>query len=67
MSRGKRGGLYVEGEEGDQLLFEVVQGHEARMRVVKRGNLLDLYDALRSVHTLASCVLVRYGSHMSFN
>jgi AbrB family looped-hinge helix DNA binding protein len=33
-------------EESDQLLFEVVQGHEARIRVVKRRRLLELYGAL---------------------
>lgn len=33
-------------EEGDQLLFELVEGAEARLRVVKHRSLMDLYGAL---------------------
>jgi AbrB family looped-hinge helix DNA binding protein len=33
-------------EEGDQLVFELVKGEEARVRVVKHRNLMDLYGAL---------------------
>lgn len=33
-------------EEGDQLLFELVEGEGARMRVVKQRRLMDLYGAL---------------------
>jgi antitoxin PrlF len=33
-------------EEGDQLVFELVEGEEARVRVVKHRSLMDLYGAL---------------------
>ena len=33
-------------KEGDDLLFEVGEGGEARIRVVKRRSLMDLYGAL---------------------
>jgi AbrB family looped-hinge helix DNA binding protein len=33
-------------KEGDDLLFEVSEGGEARIRVVKRRSLMDLYGAL---------------------
>ena len=32
--------------EGDDLLFEVVEAGETRLRVLKRGRLSDLYGAL---------------------
>lgn len=36
----------MEIEEGDDLLFEVVEAGEGRIRVIKRGRLMDLYGAL---------------------
>ena len=33
-------------EQGDQLLFEVTQQGEARIRVIKQGRLTELYGAL---------------------
>lgn len=36
----------MEIEEGDDLLFEVVEAGEGRIRVIKRGRLTDLYGAL---------------------
>jgi AbrB family looped-hinge helix DNA binding protein len=33
-------------EQGDQLLFEVTQQDEARIRVIKRGRLAELYGSL---------------------
>jgi len=33
-------------EEGDDLLFEVTQEGEARIRVIKRGRLSELFGAL---------------------
>lgn len=33
-------------EEGDELLFEVTQDQEVRLRVIKRRRLLDHYGAL---------------------
>jgi antitoxin PrlF len=36
----------LESGEGDDLLFEVVEAGEARIRVLKRRRLADLYGAL---------------------
>ena len=46
-------------EKGDQLLFEVVQGHEARMRVVKRRRLLDLYGSLPATRPFPGKAAIR--------
>jgi AbrB family looped-hinge helix DNA binding protein len=53
-------------EEGDQLLFEVVQGHEARMRVVKRRRLLDLYGSLPATRPFPGKASIReeLGKHL---
>jgi antitoxin PrlF len=53
-------------EEGDQLPFEVVQGQEARIRVVKRRSLLDLYGALPATRPLPGKAAVReeLGKHL---
>jgi antitoxin PrlF len=37
--------------EGDNLLFEVVEAGEARIRVLKRRRLSDLYGALPATRT----------------
>jgi len=37
-------------EEGDDLLFEVVEAREGRIRVIKRGRLTDLYGVLPATH-----------------
>jgi antitoxin PrlF len=37
--------------EGDDLLFEVIETGEARIRVLKRRRLSDLYGALPATHS----------------
>jgi AbrB family looped-hinge helix DNA binding protein len=37
-------------KEGDDLLFEVAAGGEARIRILKRRSLMDLYGALPATH-----------------
>ena len=46
-------------EQGDDLLFEIANDQTARLRVVKRQRLSDLYGALRSERPFPGKEVVR--------
>ncbi len=53
-------------KEGDQLLFEVVEGEEVRIRIVKQQRLMDLYGALPATRPFPGKQAVReeLGKHL---
>lgn len=46
-------------EEGDQLLFELAEGTDVRIRVVKQRRLMDLYGALPATRSFPGKQAVR--------
>jgi AbrB family looped-hinge helix DNA binding protein len=53
-------------KEGDDVLFEVAETGEARIRVVKRRNLLNLYGALTATRSYPGKAAIRaaVGQHL---
>lgn len=53
-------------KEGDDLLFEVGEAGEARIRVVKRRSLMDLYGALPATRPYPGKAAIRavVGQHL---